>query len=226
MKNAQAEKKGSRPYVFCDFDGTITAKESLMAVFEHFVPDKWHEMEEKLMSGTVTLRTGVRQVLEAIPSAKYPETLDFVSRIPLRPGFAELLDFLETRGVPFVVISGGVRGMVEAGLGDMINRVQEVFAADVDDSGPYLKVNSRFEGGDELVAKVDVMNRFDADFRIVIGDGITDYNMARHGDLVFARSRLAGHLEKNKINHVQWEDFNDIRQILEKPEFFAGQKEN
>jgi 2-hydroxy-3-keto-5-methylthiopentenyl-1-phosphate phosphatase len=211
--------KNTRPYVFCDFDGTITSKESLMAVLEHFVPDKWHEVGQKLMSGSITLRKGVREVLEAIPSSLYPETLEFVRQIPLRAGFEEFLDFLGEKQIPFVVISGGVRGMVEAGLGDLISRVEEIFAADVDDSGPYLKVNSDFEGGDELVAKVDVMDRFDADFKIVIGDGITDRNMAKHGDLVFARSRLSRYLLEKEIDHIKWKDFNDIRGVLEKLEF-------
>jgi 2-hydroxy-3-keto-5-methylthiopentenyl-1-phosphate phosphatase len=142
-----------------------------------------------------------------------------VRQIPLRAGFEEFLDFLGEKQIPFVVISGGVRGMVEAGLGDLISRVEEIFAADVDDSGPYLKVNSDFEGGDELVAKVDVMDRFDADFKIVIGDGITDRNMAKHGDLVFARNRLSRYLLEKEIDHIKWKDFNDIRNFLEKGQF-------
>lgn len=212
MNNAQSGK----PYVFCDFDGTITAEESLQAVLEHFLPREWHRMKSKLESGAVTLRDGVREMLESISSDQYPDTLDFVRKIPLRPGFAELLAFLRDRAVPFVVISGGVRGMVEAGLGDLTGQVDEIFAVDVDDSGPFLKVHSGFEGGDELVAKAAVMDRFDADFRVVIGDGMTDYNMARHGDLVFARDRLAGYLSKNRIDHIQWNDFYDIRKTLEK----------
>jgi 2-hydroxy-3-keto-5-methylthiopentenyl-1-phosphate phosphatase len=80
-------------------------------------------------------------------------------------------------------------------------------------------VNSDFEGGDELVAKVDVMDRFDADFKIVIGDGITDRNMAKHGDLVFARNRLSRYLLEKEIDHIKWKDFNDIRNFLEKGQF-------
>ena len=212
MNNGQSAK----PYVFCDFDGTITAEESLQAVLEHFLPQEWHRMKTKLESGDVTLRAGVREMLESISSDQYPDTLDFVRQIPLRPGFAELLAFLRARAVPFVVISGGVRGMVEAGLGDLTGQVDEIFAVDVDDTGPFLKVYSGFEGGDELVAKASVMDRFDADFRVVIGDGMTDHNMARHGDLVFARGRLARYLETHNIDHVPWKDFHDVRKVLEK----------
>ncbi|MFO7930135.1 MAG: HAD-IB family phosphatase [Thermodesulfobacteriota bacterium] len=206
----QSGRQGKKPFVFCDFDGTITAQESLQAVFEHFVPDRWQDMKAKLVSGSVTLRSGVREMLESIPSAQYSEVLSFVRQIPLRPGFEDFLDFLEKSGITFVIVSGGVRGMVEAGLGPLIHRVSRVFAADVYDSGPYLKVNSEFEGGSELVAKADVMELFDADPRIVIGDGMTDYNMARSGNLVFARGSLARYLEDEGLDWIRWEDFNDI----------------
>ncbi|MCF8110315.1 MAG: HAD-IB family phosphatase [Desulfobacteraceae bacterium] len=204
-----------KPYVFCDFDGTITARESLQAVFERFVPDKWEDMKQKLVSGSVSLRNGVREMIESLPSERYREVLYFVRQIPLRPGFEEFLDFLDCRGVPFVIVSGGVRGMVEAGLGPLIKRAHRVFAAEVDAAGPYLKVHSEFEGGNELVAKVEVMELFDADLRIVIGDGMTDYNMARKGDIIFARGSLARYLEKSGTDLIRWEDFNDIRKELE-----------
>ncbi|MFW6080470.1 MAG: HAD-IB family phosphatase [Desulfosalsimonas sp.] len=207
---AETGRQDKKPFVFCDFDGTITAQESLQAVFEHFLPDKWQDMKAKLVSGSVTLRSGVREMLESIPSRRYPEVLSFVRQIPLRPGFEEFLNFLDQNGITFVIVSGGVRGMVEAGLGSLIERVSRVFAADVDDSGLYLKVHSEFEGGSELVAKVEVMNLFDADPRIVIGDGMTDYNMARSGDLVFARGSLARYLEKEGLEWIGWDDFNDI----------------
>ncbi|MFW6429112.1 MAG: HAD-IB family phosphatase [Desulfosalsimonas sp.] len=211
---AESDCGGKNPYVFCDFDGTITARESLQAVFERFVPDKWEDMKHKLVSGSVTLRTGVREMIESIPSKSYGEVLSFVGRIPLRPGFEEFLDYLDCRGIPFVIVSGGVRGMVEAGLGPLIKRAYRVFAADVYDTGPYLKVHSQFEGGSELVAKVEVMRLFDADPRIVIGDGMTDYNMAGNADLIFARGSLARYLEKSGIDIIRWEDFNDIRKEL------------
>ena len=207
-------KDGDNPYVFCDFDGTITAQESLQAVFEHFVPDQWADVKERLVSGELTLRRGVRQVIETIPSAHYPAVLSFVREIPLRPGLAELLDYLEACGIAFVIVSGGVRGMVEAGLGSLISRVHQVFAADADDSGPYLRVHSEFEGGTELVDKVAVMNRFPANPRIVIGDGMTDQNMARSADLVFARGRLVRYLEDAGYSYIKWGDFFDIRDYL------------
>lgn len=200
--------------VFCDFDGTITSKESLEGVFKRFAPDLYLPIKEKMMSLEITIREGVRQVLESIPSTRYPEILEYVKSISIRPGFEQMLDFLDAQSVPFVVVSGGLRGMVDARLGNLVNRAHKIFAADVDTSGEFLKVISDFEGGSELVAKVDVMNLFDAKQRIVIGDGATDINMAQEATLVFARDSLAFFLGQMKIPYKEWSDFFDVKNAL------------
>ena len=205
----------TKQYVFCDFDGTITSKESLEGVFKRFAPDLYVPIKEKMMALEITIREGVRQVLESIPSARYPEILEFVQEIPIRPGFEQMLDFLDAQGVPFVIVSGGLRGMVDARLGALAKRAHKIFAADVDTGGEFLEVTSEFEGGSELVAKVGVMNLFDAKQRIVIGDGATDINMAQAGTLVFARDNLAFFLDQMKIPYKEWSNFFDVQKTLE-----------
>lgn len=200
--------------LFCDFDGTITAKESLESVFTTFAPGKWEPVKQKLTAGELTVREGVREVIETIPSARYPEICEFVTHIPIRPGFEAFLDFLQDRHIPFVVLSGGLRGMVEARLGILKARVHRIFAAEVDTGGPFLKVMSNHESDTELVAKAEVMALFSAAEKIAVGDGITDLNMARHATLVFARDMLARFLDQSGIFYHPWTDFFDLRDRL------------
>ncbi len=205
---------GKRRIIFCDFDGTITAEESLEAAFNRFLPGRWPPMKEKLLAGSITLRESVRMMLESIPASDYPKILEFVKTIPIRPGLEALLDFLEAHQIPFVIVSGGLRGMVNSRLGRLIQRAKAVIAADVDTDGEYLSVRSQYEKGTELVAKADVLSAYDANERIVVGDGLTDLNMAKAADLIFARDSLAGFLDRMGIAFRQWSDFFDIRDQL------------
>ncbi|MFO8110977.1 MAG: HAD-IB family phosphatase [Desulfosalsimonadaceae bacterium] len=210
-----AGSKNKKVFVFCDFDGTVTATESLEAVFVRFLPGQWEPVKEKLMAKETTLREAVRALIESIPSEKCPDIVDFVSKMPLREGFADFLDFLDENDIPLVIVSGGVRKMVEIKLSGFLHRLHDLVAVDVDGSGTYLRVHSSYEGGDELVDKASVIGRYGADTKIVIGDGVTDFNMARHADLVFARDSLAKYLEKNGISHVKWDDFRDVKSRLQ-----------
>lgn len=202
--------------MFCDFDGTITEEETFVAVLKNFAPELSAKLLPEMYARRLTLRQGVRQILASIPSSRYSEILEFTQIQPIRPGFVELLDFLEFQGVPLVVISGGLRGMVETVLDSLVQRVHAIHAVDVDTSSTHLKVISPYEGGTELIAKVQIMSKYPAYQKIAIGDSITDLNMALEANVVFARDRLAEYLDEHKKPYIHWDNFSQVRDYLVK----------
>lgn len=201
--------------VFCDFDGTITSKETLSGMVSHLIPDRWKEVLPEMLARRMTLREGVKTLVESIPTARYGEVIDFVMAVPMRPGLEELLNFLDSRGVPLIVISGGLRGMVESRLGELAKRVRDIYAVDTDLSGEYIRVSSTHEGETELMDKPRIIRQYKTDQVIAIGDGFTDINMAQVSDLVFARDALAQILQQTGKEFVPWNDFFDVRRELE-----------
>jgi len=181
-----------------------------------FVPYLSAKLLPEVYARRLTLREGVRQLLESIPQARYPELINYTQDNPIRPGLPELLDFLEQQGVPFVVISGGLREIVERVLSrnGLIERVESISAVEVDTSGDYLRVHSEFEGDTELVSKVREMAKYPATEQIAIGDSLTDINMALKADVVFARDRLIEYLEAENKPYIRWNDFFDVRHAL------------
>lgn len=200
--------------VFCDFDGTITQKETLVAMLSEFVPEKMNEFGRKFAQGKVTLREGVRHVVEAIPSREYEKAVDFIMTQKIRDGFLEFLVFLKERQVPFVVISGGLKDSVQKRLQPYMKYIHALYAAEIDATGEYVKVLSPFEAEDELVSKVRIMELYNFRESVAIGDGATDHQMALHSTIVFARKRLADFLEQNGKKFVPWKDFFDIKEHL------------
>ncbi|AFY57505.1 haloacid dehalogenase superfamily protein, subfamily IB, phosphoserine phosphatase [Rivularia sp. PCC 7116] len=200
--------------VFCDFDGTITAEETFVAVLKHFAPEVSQKLIPQMYAKQITLRQGVKQILESIPSSCYQEMMDYVRDKPIRPGFVEFLSFLRLHDVPIVIVSGGLRNIIEVVLGDLLEQIDGYHAVDVDRNGEYLRVDSKFEQGDELVAKVQVMEKYPADEKIAIGDSLTDLNMSLQVPMVFARDRLAQYLEEHSKPYILWNDFIDIRDRL------------
>jgi 2-hydroxy-3-keto-5-methylthiopentenyl-1-phosphate phosphatase len=200
--------------VFCDFDGTITAQETFVAVLKEFAPELAAELIPQMYALKISLREGVRQILESIPSSRLPEILEFTHTQPMRKGLPELLDFLDSQNVPFVVVSGGLREMVEAIMGELVQRVRAIHAIALDISNSHFRVISPYEGETELVDKVKVMEMYPADAKIAIGDSVTDLNMAISTPVVFARDRLAQYLEERHKSYIVWNDFFDVRDAL------------
>jgi 2-hydroxy-3-keto-5-methylthiopentenyl-1-phosphate phosphatase len=202
--------------VFCDFDGTITVEETFVAMLKQFTPNVSTQLLPEIYARRVTLRQGVRQMLESIPSSSYSDIIEFTRAQPIRAGFLDFLDFLNAEKVPLVVVSGGLQSMVEVVLKPFASRITAIHAINVNTEGYFLRVDSRYESGTEMVAKAQIMAAYDVDESIVIGDSITDWNLALSASLVFARPPLTHFLEEHKKPYLAWNDFIDVRNQLEK----------
>lgn len=207
--------------VFCDFDGTITTEDTFVGAVAPLVPEVAARILPALFAREISLRQGVRTILEAIPSERYPEILAYAARQPIRGGFEDLLDWLEARRIPLAVVSGGIEDMVRTVLGragrdgrPLRDRVAAIAAVKIDTRHRYLRVASDFEAGNELVSKVAVMDRYPAQVRVAIGDSVTDIEMAQAADLTFARDRLQGYLQELGKPYEPWEDFWHVREGL------------
>ncbi|CAF3202711.1 unnamed protein product [Rotaria sp. Silwood2] len=206
--------------VFCDFDGTITSCETFVGVLKHFSPVLSNELIPKILSKEITLRQGVRQIVESIPSSVYPdELLNFVQDKPIRAGLSSLIDYLDSRHIPFIVVSGGIRCLIEAILKreNLLERCSKIYGIDIDASQEKLKVISEWETGNELVAKVNIIKHEcqNNEKIIVIGDSLTDLNASKCANLVFARDGLCNYLKEENIEFIEWIDFEDIKSKLQ-----------
>ncbi|MGC8528708.1 MAG: HAD-IB family phosphatase [Leptospirillia bacterium] len=200
--------------VFSDFDGTITQEETFSQLMREFAPEAAKQMIPRLLSGEITLREGVPAVLETISSSTFPSMERRMREAPLRPGFEEFLNTLEHLGIPLVVLSGSIEPLVLATLHPYRNRIERIVAAKVDLSGPFLKITSPYADHDELVFKPGVIQSFNPPQKIIVGDSVTDFSMARMGNLVFARSLLAKKLEEEGRKYIPFETFFEISNYL------------
>lgn len=200
--------------VFCDFDGTITKEETFVAVLKQFSPKLAEEIIPQIYDMTITLREGVRKILEDIPSEKVPEIIEFIRGKEIRKGFEQFLDFLKIHQVPFVIISGGLLDIVLTVIGDRKAKVEAIYALEIDTSHEKIRIISPYEDDNELLSKPKVMALYQAKETVAIGDSITDLNMAMEADIVFARGRLAEYLQDRNKSYYEWNNFVDVMNHL------------
>ena len=207
--------KSSR-VVFCDFDGTITSRDTFVSMLEKFAPEIAAKLLPAIFRREITLKEGIYRTLGAISATYYPEIIEYMAYQPIRPGLSEFLQFLHRSQVPFVVISGGLTDMVNAVLKrqQLTKYVTAIYAGEVDTTREFLRVYSTIESELELVAKAQVMAKYSAVEKIAIGDSVTDINMALAAELVFARDRLMQYLDIENKPYIQWENFYDIQNYL------------
>lgn len=203
--------------LFVDFDGTITAEDTLDGCLRLFVPQEEYDKSlQDMTQGRLTLSDALHQVFDHTPSSRFPEMMEYVRKVPIRDGFPEFLDEMKALDIPVVVISGGLRQLLEEKIGEYQDHFLGMHYVDLDISGEYMKMVSDYDDGKEVLKKTDIMAQYDYKTAICIGDSYTDLNMAAASDIVFARDILAAYLKSEGKPFIPWNDFYDVIKALTK----------
>jgi 2-hydroxy-3-keto-5-methylthiopentenyl-1-phosphate phosphatase len=217
----------SKPVIFCDFDGTVTEKDNIVAIMEEYSPEGWEPIVKDILSETISIREGVGRMFSRITSDKRDEIIQFVlTRSKIRDGFQEFIDFTRKENIPLYIVSGGIDFFVHPVLENKLN-TEQIICNGSDFSEEYIKItwpNACDEKcfNDCGCCKPSVIRNLEKQQphsqKIVIGDSITDLQAAKLADTVFARDYLIEKCEENSIPFTPFETFFDVIHALEKKE--------
>lgn len=210
-----------RLLIACDFDGTITQRDTLHVIVETFgARGVWGAIEPALRAGELTLEQAMQRQFAEVRATR-DEVLEAVLReAPIRAGFHELLAWVEDRGHRLVVLSSGFRTVIDAILakagiaGLTIHSHEARFSAE----GCELAFSDRGERCEHCgrpCKRHDLALHRRGERVVYLGDGISDRCAAQAADLVFARDGLAEHLRAEGVPFVPFEDFFEVRAVLE-----------
>ena len=97
--------------VFTDFDGTITKNETLEEFVQLFMDENIQTVAQKLLDSGYSIKEGVKKIISSIPTEQYKQNRNFFQGLPIRSGFTEFVNFLHSKNIPLVVLSGGIKAM-------------------------------------------------------------------------------------------------------------------
>ena len=209
--------------IACDFDGTITQRDTLHLIVEEYgTRGLWETIEPRLRSGEVTLEDAMQEEFATV-RATPEEVVALVLRdAGIRPGLADLVRWARAEGHRFIVFSSGFRTVIRAalehwGLGDLeVVSHDALFTA----QGCTLVWSDRGETCAECGRRCkrhDLRGRLRGERLVYIGDGISDRCGAGMADLVFARAHLARDLSAASVPFVPFDDFVQVREALQDP---------
>jgi 2-hydroxy-3-keto-5-methylthiopentenyl-1-phosphate phosphatase len=212
-----------QPVIFCDFDGTITVNDNIIAIMRHFNPPGWETILEQMMRHEKPLKQGIGEMFALLPGALKRDIIDFaLGQIKIRAGFPELIEFCKERRIDFYVTSGGIDFFVYPALAPFAIDRERIFCNGSDFSGERIAITWPHPCDEHCKAqcgmcKTTIIRRFPRDkyFRILIGDSLTDFEGAKLADHVFARSHLVDLCRKLNLPHDPFETFHDIIARLE-----------
>ncbi|ANE47922.1 2-hydroxy-3-keto-5-methylthiopentenyl-1-phosphate phosphatase [Paenibacillus swuensis] len=217
------EAGSKAPVLFCDFDGTITENDNIIAIMEHFQPEGWKELVEQLTAKQISLQQCVGSMFRLFPSTMRDEVADFaIANARIREGFEELLTFCGEQQIPFLVTSGGIDFFLQPILKPFEGRIDRIYCNGSNFSGEQMEITWPYACDEHCangacgMCKTSIIRGFDADkhYRILIGDSISDFEGAKIADLVFSRSHLTELCEELELPHIPFTTFHDVLRHL------------
>lgn len=213
-----------KPIIFCDFDGTITANDNIVAIMEHFKPDGVEQIIDDIIHKRISLREGVGSMFALFPSSRKDEIITYaLKQAIIREGFPELLAFCKQHDIPFLVTSGGIDFFVYPLLTPYDLKPEQIYCNGSDFSSEQILITwphacDEHCKNDCGMCKPRVIRQYPSDqyFRMMIGDSISDFEGAKLADLIFARSHLQEKCEQDGKPYVPFETFHEVIAYLQK----------
>jgi len=215
-----------RHVVFSDFDGTVTAKDTIDAMYDAFGLTDWPAVAKDLYAQGLRSRQIIKKMLGML-DASHEQIVALLRRLPLRPGFDEFRAFCKREGWELILMSEGISLSVETVLHergiDDLPYFGNVLERDKDGrwttSNPHASDECHDCGNCKSAHVIDRKRAGDA--VVYIGDGATDRCPAMVSDIVFATGYLATFCARTGIPFVRFDTFHDVVREMSKPDFIA-----
>lgn len=204
-----------RPHIFCDFDGTITEKDTLVFLSTRLGagPEFVREIGEDLRHGRMTLREAIDAEMRTVRLTFAEAAAILLREIPLDAGFRSLVEWSEREEIPFTILSAGFHELIRLFVPEESYPWVRVLANNIEpdpergwqchfqDDGPY--------GHDKQISLRAARNR--GEYVIFIGDGFSDRQAAAVADEVYAKHSLADYCREQGIDFYEYQNLADVQ---------------
>lgn len=203
--------------VVCDFDGTMCDVDVTDALLGRFALPAWLDIERRWQMGEMSARQCMQEQVRLLRAA--PEELGaFLETIEIDPGFRDFAAFCRKRGLPLSIASDGLDAVIcrilsRHGLEDipvMANRLRSTGPRTYELDFPHASLACVSGHG---VCKCALASQ--ARRRVLlVGDGASDFCLARRADFVLAKKSLIRHCESLGIAHRGFSRFAEAPALL------------
>ncbi|MGM0863780.1 MAG: 2-hydroxy-3-keto-5-methylthiopentenyl-1-phosphate phosphatase [Bacillota bacterium] len=215
----------TRPIIFCDFDGTITETDNIISLMKNFAPPEWEPIKDDILNQSLSIKEGVSKLFSLIPSSQKEAMVQYLlDTAVIRKGFKEFVDYTKEHEIPLYIVSGGIDFFVRPLLKDY-GPFNGIYCNEASFNDSTIAIHWPHQCDDHCESKgcgcckPSIFRRLslakDTEV-VVIGDSVTDIEMAKLGDTVIARDYLAHTCEEKRIPYHLFESFHDCMDVIEK----------
>lgn len=212
----------TKPVIICDFDGTVTTSDNIIAIMKKFAPPQWEQLKDDILAQKISIREGVGSMFSLLPSTQKEEITDYIfNHAEIRDGFTDFVNYTKEQKLPLYIVSGGIDFFVYPLLKGLVEE-SHIYCNVADFSGKTIAIgwpnpcdaNCTNDCGCCKPSLIRKLVEIDQE-KIVIGDSVTDLQAAKLADFVIARDYLLEKCQTLNLPHKCFTTFHDVIEILE-----------
>ncbi|WP_293904380.1 MtnX-like HAD-IB family phosphatase [Phenylobacterium sp.] len=207
--------------IICDFDGTITRRDTTDLVLERLADPAWRAVEDDWVAGRITAAACMRAQIALIGGSR--SDLDaLLDTVELDPGFVAFVAWCGEQGFPVSIVSDGVDHFIDRILARHDLAYLPVIANRLaGDAGAWALEQPWSRDGCAAgsgVCKCAALGAWSdgpaAPLTVYVGDGRSDFCVSSRADLLFAKDALADYATARAQDFIPFDSFDDVTRAL------------
>jgi len=203
-----------------DFDGTASKTDVTASLLATFGDPSWRSYDEAFARGEIGLRESIQAQDRMLDADRETLTAFALDHGELDPTFAPFMAWCEDVGLYVAIVSDGFAFYIEpmlraAGLGHVtVITNEQAWRDDRPDGLRFVNAHPLCIGCG--TCKMQAVLRYQERGPVAfVGEGQTDRYGALYADVTFAKLDLVAYCEADGVPFVSWNDFDDVRRVLE-----------
>lgn len=207
--------------VYCDFDGTVTIGDITDLLLESLADPAWMQVEEKWERGEIGSRECMAQQVSLIRGG-WAAVEKVLQKCKIDPYFKEFALWCKTNDIRLNIASDGIDKVITYMFEQANVTVDSIKASQLAEHAdgslelcfPYASLDDNCQScmcKCELIAKRNTSQRF----KVLIGDGKSDFCWSDKADLVLAKSKLVNHCREKNVIYKEFDNFADVKRIVQ-----------
>jgi 2-hydroxy-3-keto-5-methylthiopentenyl-1-phosphate phosphatase len=205
--------------VQCDFDGTVTEKDTSFFLLDAFGQGDWRRLLRDYKEHRISVGEFNTKAFAMVKADKPTLLRALKGEVKVRAGFHELVNYCREKGFRLVIVSNGLDFYIRAVLKDLGLENIEVHAAQASFHPKGMKVHYVGPDGktlDDGFKEAYIKSFLKLGYRIIyLGNGDSDIAPAKYANHVFATGDLLAHYRESNLNYKSFENFGDVVRNLD-----------
>lgn len=194
--------------VFCDFDGTITKKDTLDIIVDNYLGEDYRKyIDNCVIDGKIQHDHGLTMVFDKI-NCSLKNAVKLINKNNIDEHFIDFYGKCIENNIEIYIVSSGFKTFIKYLLPDIDEKI--IYSNDVviNDNN----WNIQFYNGDEL-DKSKIIKQLSGNKKtIYFGDGVSDIKVADKVNKLFVKS--GSNLETYCIDHnIEYQQFSNFKQF-------------